>query len=78
MGPAQLRYPGLNVAENVQQALLKADIVVLVTEWPEFVQLDPRNVGDLMSHKRIVDARNALDPYLWRAAGFHYSSLGRP
>jgi UDPglucose 6-dehydrogenase len=78
MGPAQKRFPELNVAQNVQQALLDADIAVLVTEWPEFVQLDPRNVGDLMAHKRIVDARNVLDPALWRAAGFHYSSLGRP
>jgi UDPglucose 6-dehydrogenase len=78
MGPALRRFPDLNVAENVKQALLDADIAVLVTEWPEFVQLDPRNVGDLMAHKRIVDARNVLDPAAWRAAGFHYSSLGRP
>jgi UDPglucose 6-dehydrogenase len=78
MGPALTRFPELNVAENVQQALLDADIAVLVTEWPEFVNLDPRNVGDLMKHKRIVDARNVLDPASWRAAGFHYSSLGRP
>ena len=78
MGPAKKRFPGLNVAETVQQALLDADIAVLVTEWPEFVQLDPRTAGDLMAHKRIVDARNVLDPAAWRAAGFHYSSLGRP
>jgi UDPglucose 6-dehydrogenase len=78
MGPAQKRFPELNVAENVQQALLDADIAVLVTEWPEFVQLDPRTAGHLMKHKRIVDARNVLDPAAWRAAGFHYSSLGRP
>jgi UDPglucose 6-dehydrogenase len=78
MIPAKKRFPELSVAENVQQALLDADIAVLVTEWPEFVNLDPRNVGDLMAHKRIVDARNVLDPALWRAAGFHYSSMGRP
>jgi UDPglucose 6-dehydrogenase len=78
MGAAQKRYPGLVVAENLNQALLDADIAVLVTEWPEFVELDPRRVGDLMAHKRIVDARNVLDPAQWRAEGFHYSSLGRP
>lgn len=78
MVPAQKRFAELIVAENVQQALLDADIAVLATEWPEFVNLDPRNVGDLMAHKRIVDARNVLDPALWRAAGFHYSSMGRP
>lgn len=78
MGPAQKRFPELKVASTLQQALLDADIAVLVTEWPEFVQLDPRTAGDLMAHKRIVDARNVLDPAAWRAAGFHFSSLGRP
>lgn len=78
MGPAQKRFPELKVASTLQQALLDADIAVLVTEWPEFVQLDPRTAGDLMAHKRIVDARNVLDPAAWRAASFHYSSLGRP
>jgi UDPglucose 6-dehydrogenase len=78
MSAAKNRFPELVVAETAHQALLNADIAVLVTEWPEFVQLDPRNVGDLMAHKRIVDARNVLDPATWRAAGFHYSSLGRP
>jgi UDPglucose 6-dehydrogenase len=78
MGAAQKRFPELVVAPNLDQALLDADIAVLVTEWPEFVQLDPRRVGDLMAYKRIVDARNVLDPAQWRAEGFHYSSLGRP
>lgn len=78
MSPALKRFPELTVAQNIDQALLDADIAVLVTEWPEFVALDPRNVGDLMKHKRIVDARNVLDATAWRSAGFHYSSMGRP
>ena len=77
-GPVAKVAPEIALAENVNQALLDADIAVLVTEWPEFVELDPRNVGDLMKHKRIVDARNVLDAASWRAAGFHYSSMGRP
>ena len=77
-GPALQRFPELNVADTLEQVLVGADIAVLVTEWPEFVGLDPRAAGDLMAHKRIVDARNVLDPDRWRAAGFHYSSLGRP
>ncbi|WP_281640340.1 UDP-glucose dehydrogenase family protein [Aurantimicrobium minutum] len=77
-GPALLRLPKLNLADTLEQVLVGADIAVLVTEWPEFVALDPRVAGDLMAHKRIVDARNVLDADTWRAAGFHYSSLGRP
>lgn len=78
MPAAQKRFPELVVAENLNQALVGADIAVLVTEWPEFVELDPRQAGELMAHKRIVDARNVLNPAQWRAEGFHYSSLGRP
>jgi UDPglucose 6-dehydrogenase len=76
--PVSKVAPELSLAESASQALVGADIAVLVTEWPEFVELDPRRVGDLMAHKRIVDARNVLDPAQWRAEGFHYSSLGRP
>lgn len=77
-GPALQRFPELKVAATLEQVLVGADIAVLVTEWPEFVALDPRVAGDLMAHKRIVDARNVLDADTWRAAGFHYSSIGRP
>ena len=77
-GPALQRFPELKVAATLEQVLVGADIAVLVTEWPEFVALDPLVAGDLMAHKRIVDARNVLNPDSWRAAGFHYSSLGRP
>lgn len=76
--PAHKRFPQLKLADTLEQVLVGADIAVLVTEWPEFVSLDPRTAGDLMAHQRIVDARNVLDAELWRAAGFHYSSLGRP
>jgi UDPglucose 6-dehydrogenase len=77
-GPAHKRFPQLKLADTLEQVLVGADIAVLVTEWPEFVSLDPRTAGDLMAHQRIVDARNVLDAEQWRAAGFHYSSLGRP
>jgi UDPglucose 6-dehydrogenase len=50
----------------------------LVTEWPEFVSLDPHVVGNLMNHKRMVDARNVLNVSQWREAGFTFESMGRP
>lgn len=76
--PVSRVAPELKLADSLYQALVGAEIAVLVTEWPEFVEMDPRQVGDLMTHKRIVDARNVLNPAQWRAEGFHYSSLGRP
>lgn len=72
------KVPELQVADSVDHALLGADIAVLVTEWPEFVRLDPHNVGNLMNHKRMVDARNVLSASQWREAGFTFDSMGRP
>jgi UDPglucose 6-dehydrogenase len=75
---AMSKVPELQVADSVDNALLGADIAVLVTEWPEFVSLDPHNVGNLMNHKRMVDARNVLHASQWREAGFTFESMGRP
>lgn len=75
---AQRRFPNLVVAHNLQQVFTGAEVAVLVTEWPEFVQLDPRDVKTLMATPRIVDARNVLSAEKWRAAGFFYDSIGRP
>jgi UDPglucose 6-dehydrogenase len=54
-----------------------ADVVVLATEWPEYTGLDPKALALITRGRRVIDARNALDPAKWRAAGWHYRGLGR-
>lgn len=71
-------HPQLNFAENTEDALKDADVVVLVTEWPEFRDLDPAAVAALTRGKTVIDGRNVLDPAAWRAAGWTYVGLGRP
>ena len=78
IGPATKRFPELVTAETLEQALQEADIAVLLTEWPEFVQLDPTAAKALMASPRIIDARNVLSAEVWRDAGFTYDSMGRP
>ncbi len=77
-GPARLRFPALVTAETLDEVLTGADVIVLVTEWPEFIALDPERVAGLVSHRAIVDARNVLDADRWRAAGFTFVGMGRP
>lgn len=76
--PAQLRFPDLVTADTVEDALTGADIIVVATEWAEFINLDPQWVGGLVRQRAIVDARNALDSAAWRAAGFTFVGMGRP
>ena len=52
--------------------------MLLLTEWPEYVGLDPVALSTLVTGRRMLDGRNALDPAAWRAAGWTYRALGRP
>ncbi len=69
---------GAEVAESALAALDGADAAVLVTEWPEFRELDwAGEVKTRMSTPLVVDGRNFLDPEALRSAGFTYKGVGR-
>lgn len=69
---------GAQVAKSALDALDGADAAVLVTEWPEFRELDwAGEVKERMSNQLIVDGRNFLDGELLRKAGFIYEGVGR-
>ena len=71
-------FPALDVRATVDDALHGADLVMLLTEWPEFLALDPHVLRAQVARPRILDGRNALDPERWRAAGWVYDAPGRP
>jgi UDPglucose 6-dehydrogenase len=75
---ARVKWPELRFAATAEEALQGAELVLLLTEWPEYVALSPDAVGGLVARKRILDGRNCLDPATWRAAGWSYRALGRP
>jgi UDPglucose 6-dehydrogenase len=69
---------GARVCGSALEALDGADAVVLVTEWPEFADLDwAGDVRERMAHPVVVDGRNFLDREALRAAGFTYEGIGR-
>jgi UDPglucose 6-dehydrogenase len=71
-------HPQLSFEADTLAALSGADVVVLVTEWREYRELDPVAVGKLVASKVIIDGRNCLDAAAWRAAGWTYTGMGRP
>jgi UDPglucose 6-dehydrogenase len=75
---ARRLFPTLGYAESTVQACEGADLVLHLTEWQEFREMDPAVLDGVVTQKRIIDARNALDPQRWRDAGWTYGSLGRP
>ena len=75
---ARRDYPALDYADSATIAARDADVVLHLTEWREFRDMDPRVLDGVVRVKHIVDGRNALDSQRWRDAGWHYRALGRP
>ncbi len=75
---AKAAHPELSFADSALEAAAGADLVLLLTEWTDFVELDPEALGGVVRQRRIMDGRLALDPVAWREAGWVYRSLGRP
>jgi UDPglucose 6-dehydrogenase len=72
------QLPGVEICSSPIEALEGADAAVLVTEWPEFAELDWAEVAKKMANPLLVDGRNFLEPEKLRAAGFDYEGIGRP
>ena len=77
IAPAKKRFPALGFAEDVEVALKGADLVLHLTEWKLYRELDPAKVKALVASPIIIDGRNALDREAWIAAGWKFRALGR-
>jgi UDPglucose 6-dehydrogenase len=55
-----------------------ADVVLLLTDWPEFAAIDPEKLGEVTAARCIIDGRYMLNPATWRAAGWLYRASGVP
>ncbi|MGW1543948.1 UDP-glucose dehydrogenase family protein [Streptomyces sp. NPDC002309] len=78
MANARRLFPTLGYADSARAAVEGADVVLHLTEWREFRELDPAVLGEAVKSRVILDGRNALDPELWRRAGWTYRAMGRP
>ncbi|MFF0445493.1 UDP-glucose dehydrogenase family protein [Streptomyces sp. NPDC004609] len=71
-------FPTLGYADSALEAVRGADVVLHLTEWREFRELDPQALGAVVSSRIVLDGRNALDGAVWREAGWVYRAMGRP
>jgi len=78
MDNARAVCPEFSYADSVLSAAAGADIVLLLTEWPEFAGIDPEELGTVTAGQRMIDGRYALDPAAWRNAGWSYRACGIP
>ena len=78
MGKTSAILPQVHFCREPQDVSRDADALLILTEWPEFRQLDWTYIYDAMSRPLIIDGRNLLDPAAMMELGFEYHSFGRP
>jgi UDPglucose 6-dehydrogenase len=74
---ARKRFPKLGFAANVEECVKDSDLILHLTEWREYREIDPKALASLVKKKIVIDGRNALDRDKWRAAGWQFHALGR-
>ena len=74
---AKARFPKLKFEANLDNCVTGANLILHLTEWREYRELDPIKLGSLVAEKNLIDGRNMLDREKYRAAGWHFHALGR-
>ena len=75
---ARRTFPTLTYASSTEEAVENSDVVLVLTEWPQFLAADPAALAARTGTPRVIDARGKLDAQAWRAAGWEFRGLGRP
>ncbi len=75
---AQQLLNGIEWCSDAYDAMAGADALVIITEWNEFRALDLARARELLSEPILIDLRNIYLPEQVAAAGFRYTSIGRP
>jgi UDPglucose 6-dehydrogenase len=75
--PARRRHPHLNYCTEIEECVKDADVILHLTEWKMYREIDPVSIKGLVRQAVIIDGRNMLDRELWRNAGWKFRALGR-
>ena len=78
MDEAKKLLPGIEYCAGPYEAMQGADALVIVTEWNAFRNLDMARMKAALKAPVVVDLRNVYNPREMAAAGFRYTSIGRP
>lgn len=69
---SRLIFPTLNYAHSVTDACDRADLVLVLTEWTEFREIDPRELSKSVRRRVVIDGRLCLEKNVWQEADWEY------
>ena len=75
--PARARFAHLDFSENIEGCIAGADVILHLTEWKIYREINPSVIKSQVKQAIIIDGRNALDRDLWVKAGWKFRALGR-
>ena len=76
-GVSNISLNKIKVAKDVEQCLKGAEIILLLTEWNDFKDIDPSRAAKIVKQKNIFDTRNILDKESWLESGFNFYGNGK-
>jgi UDPglucose 6-dehydrogenase len=74
---ARARFPELNYERDLTEIFKNAELVLHLTEWQQYRELDPAKLLSKVANPVIIDGRNVLDFAKWRAAGWQIAGMGK-
>ena len=77
MEEAQVLLPSIDPAMTPYAVAENADLIMLLTDWPEYLVLDWSRISKMLRSKVVFDGRNALNPAICVAAGLRYYRVGK-
>jgi UDPglucose 6-dehydrogenase len=75
---ARKSHPHLTFCEDLLDSAVNADLLLHLTDWPQYRRVAPEQLTSRVTRPHVIDARGVLDPERWRRAGWTYECLGRP
>lgn len=73
----ELSFENIHFCESALETTKRADVLVLLTEWPEFAEIDFKEVKKRMRHLYVLDGRNHLEAEQIKKLGFYYEGIGK-
>ncbi|MFM5905356.1 MAG: UDP-glucose dehydrogenase family protein [Micrococcales bacterium] len=71
------QHPELGTEQELDRAAVDADAIVLATEWNDYKEIKPAQLGEKVANKLLIEGRNSLNVAAWQAAGWRVIALGR-